>query len=667
EGVITGRIRQLAPAQQTTLKAASAIGPVFTLDLLRPLTGSPDLRHGLDRLAELSFLQPQPSEPERVYAFKHPITWHAAYKLMTRAQRRERHAAVAAQLEQTHTAGPAWYTALLAYHRRAAAQAGEVDFELYAQAIDWIEKAGDESMRHGMVREATGFFATALSLTVEQKRPATEAPGGPGTALTPLRPAPPVNLREARWERLLGQVRRELGQHSKSRAHLRQALVHLGRPLPATTGALAAGLLRQALQQGWHYIRPRQPQTRPPRAQAVRLEAARIYERLAASQSVSDEKITAGYLLLRGINLAERAGAAPELAQLQARLVCVCRAARLRRPAEMYRRRALESAEKAQNLSVRASVLARVGGWSYGFYPWADVQTAFERARALYSRLGDRRGRGNSAAGLALAHYFQAHFATALQAYADMYTLGLDSDNLQHQAWGLNGRGMSLLRLGQTGQAATLLEQAQEILPKVGPFRVAEVLNRGLVAVAYLRQGRRNKARQAADTAARLIAQSPPAACAMLEGYAGAAEVYLALCEAGRSNGPAAAQTTALKMAARQACRALHRYAQIFPVGLPRAWLSRGLYNRLNGRPDQARKAWRNSLAHARQLAMPYDEGLAHFYIGRYAPAGDSARQEHLLGAIELFKKVGAAYELARAEEALSTPAEHAANLVPRR
>ena len=60
-----------------------------------------------------------------------------------------------------------------------------------------------------------------------------------------------------------------------------------------------------------------------------------------------------------------------------------------------------------------------------------------------------------------------------------------------------------------------------------------------------------------------------------------------------------------------------------------------------------AQRAWRKSLALARQMAMPYEEGRAQYEIGRHAQGEE--RRLSLTRAAEIFKPLGAAYDLERA------------------
>ena len=82
----------------------------------------------------------------------------------------------------------------------------------------------------------------------------------------------------------------------------------------------------------------------------------------------------------------------------------------------------------------------------------------------------------------------------------------------------------------------------------------------------------------------KLIAESDrPTFGGVLHGYAGVADVYLALWEAQ----VAGSVETQLPLSARQACKNLHSFAKIFPIGKPGAFLYQGLYDWLSGKPKK--------------------------------------------------------------------------------
>ena len=117
----------------------------------------------------------------------------------------------------------------------------------------------------------------------------------------------------------------------------------------------------------------------------------------------------------------------------------------------------------------------------------------------------------------------------------------------------------------------------------------------------------------------------------MLEGYAGVTEVYLDLWMAGD-------QTAARP--ARQARAALRRFAERSSRpgrahGCMRAWPPTTLAEATRcGGVDK-------SLKTAERLAMPYEQGRAHYELT--APAArPSSRQAHLRRACEIFADIGA-------------------------
>jgi len=98
----------------------------------------------------------------------------------------------------------------------------------------------------------------------------------------------------------------------------------------------------------------------------------------------------------------------------------------------------------------------------------------------------------------------------------------------------------------------------------------------------------------------------------------------------------------------------LDKYARIFPIGQPYFWLYQGRLAWRSGKPGKAQSAWRKSLAAAERLGMPYERGLAHYYLGSHLASEDPLRSQHLAQAVDIFAELGAAYDLGRAMVSLS-------------
>jgi hypothetical protein len=130
-----------------------------------------------------------------------------------------------------------------------------------------------------------------------------------------------------------------------------------------------------------------------------------------------------------------------------------------------------------------------------------------------------------------------------------------------------------------------------------------------------------------------------------LDGYAGVAEVLLALwAEGGPASGEAARD-------ALRSCAALWRYARVCPIAGPRAALLSGRADWHLGRRRRAVRRWRRALATAERLAMPFEVGLAHAEIGLHLADDDPNRSLHLASARGIFASQHAAFHMARLQD----------------
>ncbi|MBM2848389.1 MAG: putative adenylate/guanylate cyclase [Anaerolineales bacterium] len=650
QGAMMSRLDRLAPGEQLALKVASVIGRVFSVRLLRDIypidADRQQLAGTLAALERLDLIAPVSPEPNPAYTFKHTITREAAYNLMLFEQRRELHRAVAEWYERAHAHDLSSHYPLLAQHW---SKAGNAD-----KALDYLENAGEQALDSGAYQEAVSFFSEALRLEVEQRQRRTwerrSSQIASASVLSPSR----VRLQRGRWMRRLGEARYGLGQLPECRQHLERAVAILGQPMPATPVQLAIGLsgqiARRLLRRVWPVGEPAAPH--PPERQAFILEMARAYERLAQIHYFANNSLRGLYAMLSSLSVAERAGPSPELARAYAGMCVAAGVFSLPALAQAYRRRALRTIEQMHDLDAEAWVLSTLGNYATGAGEWAEAEASIKRAVEVFGRLGARRDWGNNVVALCWVDYFRGQFAQGAQRYRDLHAQARESHNVELQAWSLAGEALHALRLGQTDQAVSQWEQALPMLATVAESRVTEILSHGGMAIAYLRRGESSLAWQSAGAATRLIRQSPATSFPTFDGFAGAAEVYLSLWEAeGKSQIPNS--KIQMQTSAQQACKALQNFARAYPVGQPRARLYQGWYEWLEGKPIQAFGTWQTSLGVAGQLAMPYEQGLAHYEIGRHASGEE--RQKHLSRALEIFEQLGAAYDAGRAR-AQTTP-----------
>jgi tetratricopeptide (TPR) repeat protein len=207
------------------------------------------------------------------------------------------------------------------------------------------------------------------------------------------------------------------------------------------------------------------------------------------------------------------------------------------------------------------------------------------------------------------------------------------------------------------------LEEAQADLER-SAAAPAEVMNAydwmiiwTALARVYRRQGRLDLAVRETDRFTRMVDENPSIANPLfIYGFAGAAAVYLAAWEAASGARPPL-RARPEERAAEKACRRLEKAVRSFRYGRASARLYRGCYEWLDGRPREAQRAWAEALAVARRLGFPYEEGLAHYEIGRHLEEGEVAadglgRREHLERAAEIFARLEIPYELSLARAA---------------
>jgi eukaryotic-like serine/threonine-protein kinase len=423
-----------------------------------------------------------------------------------------------------------------------------------------------------------------------------------------------------------------------------RAVVLLGHPVPATPLRLLGDVAGQVLQQGFHRVWPARFIREAGTGRSALLEASGAYERLTLHNYFASARGPGLSSVLHSVNLAERAGPSPELARAFAIMSVVAgNLLRLDALARSYCRWAREIAREADDLLALASVPVATSAYDISVGNWTTASEALTEALGVAQRIGDQRRWGELAALLAQVLYHQGEFGRLAEWSAEMHERANHADDPQRKAHALLAEVNVLMAQGRMDTAVTRLQQATELLSGPGS-RADEILAYGQLALAYLRRQDEERARLAAQQAAGLIAQSQPVAVYILEGCAGVAEVYLSLWAAG--------DRTAERQA-RQACMALRRFARPFPIARPRAWLCRGLAAYLTGQRRRALAAWRESLATAERLAMPYEQGRAHYELGRHLPAGHPARQAHLSRASEIFANIGAPYELAHAQAAM--------------
>ncbi|GIV98385.1 MAG: adenylate/guanylate cyclase domain-containing protein [Herpetosiphonaceae bacterium] len=642
QGVIISRIDQLQPSQQLVLKTASVIGRVFPYNTLYDIYPIPADKPALpDHLQVLSRLDITPLErpiPDLAYIFKHIITQEVAYDMMLFAQRRELHQAVALWYEQIYAGDLSPFYAFLAHHW---AKAGDSH-----KAIYYLEKAGEQALKNYANEEAVGFFTQVLELDA-----ARQPAGSPRSTPEQADHADSHTRRRARWELQLGQAYVNWVKLGEGRAHLESGLKLIGYAVPESKPRLAGSLLKNLLRQILHRLRPGRYVGGHAAQRERLLDAARAYEALTIVYYFANEVLPTLYAAVRTLNLAELAGPSPELARGYASLGTIMGFIPLHGIADAYCRRALEAAAALDDLPAQAWVAVVTGVYYAGVGRWQEAETLLKQVIELSDHLGDRYRRSDGSSNLLAIRYLQGDIRRSLELANELYAASRSVRDAHNQGWALRGKIIGLLAQGAFDEARICAQEGQRILTD-HPEVVDEPLKvdiEALLALAYVRQGRREEALAAASSALAKLSRMAPTSYLSLPSYAAVADVYLTLWE---EAGPAADR--ALIACAGRACRELRRYTRVFPIGRPHMLLYHGLYSWQRGKHRRAQRLWNRALVAARRLAMPYDQALVHLTIARHLPAVSSARQTHLEQACTIFERLAATYPLTTARSLIS-------------
>lgn len=226
-GVITSRIDRLGVAERAALRCAAVLGPSFEIATLRSLLGSllgepaGELEATVQRLADATFLDPDPGTSADGWRFRHAFLHETAYALVTFAERRALHAAAAQAIESTPELEIASVTALLAHHWEIAEQS--------ERAAHYHGQAGRQALEADANVECVEHLTKALRFD--------EAVRGPRS----------VDLVRARWARMLTEASYSLGRHADARRWGEQTLGWSGLRVPTHAGHVLSNLARHVV------------------------------------------------------------------------------------------------------------------------------------------------------------------------------------------------------------------------------------------------------------------------------------------------------------------------------------------------------------------------------------------------------------------------------------
>ena len=619
-GVVSARIDRLPLDEQLMLKSASIIGRVFERRVLRDIypvaADLPRLRDGLDHLERVDLTRVETPDPHLAYLFRHAIVQDVAYGSLLFAQRRQLHRAVAEWYER-HRAGDLDALApLLAHHWD---RAGEAE-----RAIPYLERAAEQAVNSFANREARSLLERANELVAAHH-----------VALDPTR--------RAQWEFWLGEAAIHLSEYNVAGAHLRTALALRGYPLSSGAVAMTLGVFRELATQILHRVFPRRfVGAAPPGERSALATASIATKRFAEAGWFNNEQISVLYATLRCANLAERGDDRVGMIDGYGTIAILAGMARLRSAAQWYVGRAQALAADEPNVRdlarIQLNYASNVGDWELveQTTDWGCERFARQGARFLWEACRAGRGFTNLSTG---------RFADAMRCFDETFE-SARYGAVQARLWARGGQCATLLSSRGCVDPALLADYRVQL--KYNEHRTEETVGHGLLALAALRDGEREQAREHAAMALTQFRATPPNLYYSLWSVSGMCEVFLTFWR----DHAAAATAAEHRRNARQACMVLRQFAWMLPVAGPRAALYRGQYAWQAGRPRRARRLWATGLQLAERLRMPYDYALLQLEQGLHLPEHSPDRRRYLEGAAQRLAVLGADYDGARAAAA---------------
>ncbi len=612
QGVITGRIDRLTPAEQLTLKVGSVIGRLFRFRILsdvHPLEADAErLKDHLDHSGRLDLTTLGAPEPDLAYLFKHVITQEVAYDLLVYAQRRPLHRAVAEWYER-HAGDLEPHLPLLAHHW---GRAEETD-----KALEYLERAAKQALGQHANIEALRSLDQALALDAAKGNPA-----GPE--------------RRARWERWAGIAMVKTSRYRQARDHFETSLRLRGSALPSGRVGLGLALGRELVVQIGQRLRmPRLPADRGGPA----LELSETYRHFTEVSYWANDLPAMVHAMLRTLNAAGPAGDSKELVGALTNIRFLLGLARLRTLGRFYKRLSDSTGARVGDPDADAYAVFIEAILGIVEADWERARADAERAAGLFKTIGDRMRWHTCFSLIGFAYLHQGWFDRARPYFEEgLRSIGPDGAR-QARIWSLGALLATELARGEV-----VAEHVDTLEGLLGPdvYLSDEIWVRGLVAQARLRAGEVEAAVGHARAALPLIEHFPPASWHTYLGTAKTAEVLL---DRWRMDGGGA---SAWSRDARRAVSGLKRFARFNPDASPRAALLEGHGAALAGGVDAANRAWRRAARLAAKHNMPYDRALALAALAAAQPLDDPRRRRGLAEALLLLAPLGASDDEAR-------------------
>ena len=630
QAAITSRIDGLNPSQQLTLKVASVIGRIFAyriLEAIHPIENDkPSLPDYLASLTRLRLTLIESETPDLEYIFKHAITQEVAYNLMLFSQRRLLHQAVGEWIEQSYQQDLESVYPLLAYHWKQAAQMPDAATQekVISKAIDYLEKAGDQSLKNFANAEAVQFFRQILELVDTSQVD---------------------SLRLGQWYRKIGDAYLGLGRIVEAKEYIVRAMETFGLPLPASDVGLVVGILKQAAVQAVHRLKPTQYRGKrmDAREATVRLELVILAEKLAVVQYLTGDPNPLPMLfgVMAGLNIGETLDDTPELWTMYATMSAVMDFIPLHSQAKYYKDRWFEMAQKIQDPNAYVDGAIALCAVASGNGAWQEVSDLIEKAAAICEEIGDHRRGAESVTYLAINKLLEGGPSMAEPYIRRQWEIAMRRENPIHIAFAYQNDCTAMTWRGDYAGCIANAQKCLALSERSWVGDIPENIVRSAMWLAMWLKGEGEGVWEGVRAALDKFTKASIVDYSAYLIYSHLAEIAFLALEVGNKDNLSRAQMEELEKYARIAIKNLKKFSGVFAIGGSALDRYRGQMEWYYGRHEKAYQYWRAAAEKAGSFPIAYEAGRTELLLGQYLPANDPGRATHLQKAREIFEKAG--------------------------
>jgi tetratricopeptide (TPR) repeat protein len=350
------------------------------------------------------------------------------------------------------------------------------------------------------------------------------------------------------------------------------------------------------------------------------------------------------------VNISERAGESPELAQAYGIMVNLAGNFRMKRATEWFYKRAIQIARDSEDDVALANVLLITGIYHTGAGSFDVAQKDLSQGAEIFRQLGDAVNVGYCTVTLALTYFLIGEVPKAYELLQGLHESGDTRAPVIDILVTSTQAQINMVR-GYIGEA---YRQIKHVLAELEHIQADPQLALNPLAFSaeiHWHRGEYYEAYLAANLCGEAAELAQANADLGYVAFAYIAEVYFNLAQLGDEQ--LVAERSVLLEKGERWTKAMQNFTP--PTGVPSAKRCEGELLWLQGKQKKAIRAWQESVEIAQKFNMPLSAGKTQLTWGHYLPEFSAERSAHIQVAINLFESIDANTYLQVAHNVLDT------------